>query len=207
MQPVHDLGGLLALAGWTMAPLYACSMVAATVSARKLVEFITEGVVGRDARVLREASLTPPRTLEELARLWEDTRTPLARVLAATARAARSDPDRAEAAALHAANEELDRYEGWLPLLAYVAQIAPLFGLLGTVAGMVELFASMEASGAAVSSAQLSAGIWKALLTTAAGLMVAIPTLGAHIWFTRVLEQLRRRMERGVARLLDGRTP
>ncbi len=65
-----------------------------------------------------------------------------------------------------------------LPLLAYIAQVAPLFGLLGTVLGMVDLFSSMQVAGDAVSTTTLSAGIWKALLTTAAGLMIAIPTIG-----------------------------
>ena len=106
-------------------------------------------------------------------------------------------------AKLRAAVAELDRYEAWLALLGYVAQAAPLFGLLGTVIGMVDLFSSMQMAGSDVSTATLSAGIWKALLTTAAGLIVAIPTLGVHLWLTRRLELLQHRMEEGVGRLLS----
>lgn len=70
-----------------------------------------------------------------------------------------------------------------LKVLEVIATIAPLIGLLGTVLGMVEAFQAMELAGAQVDPAVLSGGIWKALLTTAAGLVIAIPTFVAHSWF------------------------
>lgn len=70
-----------------------------------------------------------------------------------------------------------------LKVLEVIATIAPLVGLLGTVLGMVEAFQAMELAGAQVDPAVLSGGIWKALLTTAAGLVIAIPTFVAHSWF------------------------
>jgi len=192
------LWGLLTEAGWTMVPLYLCSLAALAVTLRKLLEFRLHGVGRSDALVALESPGADLPASTELAA------TPLGSVLQTAAKHRASGPVEAEAAAQRTALAELDRFEAWLPLLAYIAQVAPLFGLLGTVIGMVELFSSMEAAGDAVSTTTLSSGIWKALLTTAAGLIVAIPTLGAHLWLTRVLEGLQRRMERGVGQLLSG---
>lgn len=76
-----------------------------------------------------------------------------------------------------------------LKVLEVIATIAPLIGLLGTVLGMVEAFQAMEQAGAQVDPAVLSGGIWKALLTTAAGLVIAIPTFVAHSWFESKTQQ------------------
>lgn len=189
---------MLSQAGWTMFPLYLCSLVALAVVIRKALQFRLDRVGSFEAlaEVSREGELGP------LAERLAQGGTPLARVLAVAARTAAEAPDRAEGEAARAAVAELDHYESWLPLLSYVAQVAPLFGLLGTVLGMVELFSSMESAGDAISTTTLSSGIWKALLTTAAGLLIAIPTMGAHIWLSRTLELLQHRMEEGVGRLL-----
>ncbi|WP_304640572.1 MotA/TolQ/ExbB proton channel family protein [Pseudomonas sp.] len=72
--------------------------------------------------------------------------------------------------------------------LEVIATLAPLLGLLGTVLGMIEAFQAMEAAGAQVNPAVLSGGIWKALLTTAVGLAVAIPVSLAHSWLERRVE-------------------
>ncbi len=64
----------------------------------------------------------------------------------------------------------------------------PLLGLLGTVIGMIEAFQAMEAAGSQVNPSILSGGIWKALLTTAIGVAVAIPVSIIHSWFERKVE-------------------
>lgn len=191
----QSLWSLLAQAGWTMIPLYVCSVLALGVGLHKALQFTLDGV--GDTTPLRHLDDPDRSTLVD--RLTP-LRGPLARVMLV---AARTDPARAEGEASRAAVAELDRYEAWLALLGYVAQAAPLFGLLGTVIGMVDLFSSMQMAGSDVSTATLSAGIWKALLTTAAGLIVAIPTLGVHLWLSRRLELLQHRMEEGVGRLLS----
>jgi biopolymer transport protein ExbB len=193
---------MLAQAGWTMVPLYVCSLAAFAVLLRKGIEF-WRARVGRSALLHADTA-----DLAKLARDCEAEDSPLGRVMATAARNA-DDPEHAEDAATRAATAELDRFDAWIPLLGFIAQVAPLFGLLGTVIGMVDLFGSMESAGTEVSTATLSAGIWKALLTTAAGLIVAIPALAGHLWLNRRLESLQRHMEHGVGRILDaarGRT-
>jgi biopolymer transport protein ExbB len=76
----------------------------------------------------------------------------------------------------------------YLRILEVIASLAPLLGLLGTVLGMIEAFKAMEAAGTQVDPSILSGGIWQALLTTAVGLVVAIPVSIAHSWLERRVE-------------------
>jgi biopolymer transport protein ExbB len=75
---------------------------------------------------------------------------------------------------------EVPRLEQNLNLLATIAQIAPLLGLLGTVLGFMQVFQAVEADGLNAHIRVLSSGIWKALICTAAGLAVSIPTYAAY---------------------------
>jgi biopolymer transport protein ExbB len=86
---------------------------------------------------------------------------------------------------LFAAGSEIIREsEKRLSVLASIAHLAPLCGLFGTVLGMIEVFRKLESIGGRADIGILSGGIWVALLTTAFGLLVAIPTLIAHHYFS-----------------------
>jgi biopolymer transport protein ExbB len=79
------------------------------------------------------------------------------------------------------ADMELSRLERGLHLIGVLGKIAPLLGLLGTVTGMIDAFQKIQRSGGGpVNQSVLAEGIWQALLTTAAGLSVAIPVFIAH---------------------------
>ncbi len=109
---------------------------------------------------------------------------------------------------LRVARAELEALRGGLRLLEVTGTLAPLIGLLGTVFGMINAFQAMQAAGSQVDPALLSGGIWEALVTTAAGLVVAIPALAAFHWCDRTIEQGRHIMEDRLARLrvqLNGR--
>jgi biopolymer transport protein ExbB len=88
-----------------------------------------------------------------------------------------------------------------LPILASIAAAAPLFGLFGTVLGMIEVFQRLAALGGRADVALLSGGIWVALLTTAFGLLIAIPSLLAHHYFSRLVSGRSDYMELLIARL------
>ena len=100
---------------------------------------------------------------------------------------------RMEARRLAAAG--LDSMGGWLRPLEVIAAAAPLLGLLGTVLGMIDAFAALEGAGSNVDPAILSGGIWKALLTTAVGLAVALPAVVAFNWFERKIERAESRIQ------------
>jgi biopolymer transport protein ExbB len=195
-----SLSTMLGAAGWTLLPLWLCSIVGWTVILFLGWRFTWNGVGRR--RLLRQ--LDEPlgrRDFDAVASLARADRSPLGPVLLVALE--QPSPARAEAAAQRAAVRTLERFGAGLPWLSFLAQVAPLLGLLGTVIGMVELFGVLEAAGDQVSAGALSGGIWKALLTTAAGLLVAIPMLAAHLWFRRRLDRLRVGLELAVGRLLD----
>ena len=77
-----------------------------------------------------------------------------------------------------------------LRALDLIATIAPLVGLLGTVLGMIEAFQALQDSGARADPSALAGGIWEALLTTAAGMAVAIPASMALSWFDSISDRL-----------------
>ncbi|GAA4101472.1 MotA/TolQ/ExbB proton channel family protein [Zhongshania borealis] len=99
------------------------------------------------------------------------------------------DTQQARDEAYRGARLQAEQLSGHLRILEVIATLAPLLGLLGTVLGMIEAFRAMEAAGEHVNPAILSGGIWQALLTTAAGLIVAIPISVLHSWLERCAER------------------
>ncbi|MBZ8118603.1 MotA/TolQ/ExbB proton channel family protein [Roseovarius sp. LXJ103] len=85
--------------------------------------------------------------------------------------------------------------------LELIATIAPLIGLLGTVLGMIEAFQALETSGGQADPSVLAGGIWEALLTTAAGMAVAIPAAVALSWFEGIAERVQTDFEDMATRL------
>jgi len=99
--------------------------------------------------------------------------------------------------------EEMPLLERHLGILATLAAVSPRLGLLGTVSGMVKIFATIEAGGGAVDPGSLAGGIWEALLTTVFGLMIAIPSLIAYNYFTSRTQNLVREIRLGIRKLLQ----
>ncbi|MEX5726651.1 biopolymer transport protein ExbB [Rhodovulum iodosum] len=116
-------------------------------------------------------------------------------VRAALAARARLSEAKAREETTRVARGLLSEAETGLRALELIAAIAPLLGLLGTVMGMIEAFQTLEATGARADPADLAGGIWEALLTTAAGMAVAIPAAMALSWFEAVVDRNRRDME------------
>lgn len=98
------------------------------------------------------------------------------------------------------ATAQLEQLRAWLRALEVIAALSPLLGLLGTVLGMIEAFRQLELAGSQVDPAILSGGIWQALLTTAAGLSIAIPVVLVHSWLERRVERCGHQMEDAVTR-------
>lgn len=95
--------------------------------------------------------------------------------------------------------------ESGFRFLDSVAQLAPLLGLFGTVLGMIEAFQSLQEAGAQVDPSLLAGGIWVALLTTAVGLVVAMPTALVLSWFEARMDRERVTAERAIATVLRPR--
>jgi len=130
------------------------------------------------------------------------------KVVAAAIGALKSMPDdtaREETARI--AKRELGAARSGLGALELISTIAPLLGLLGTVLGMIAAFQALQAAGSKADPSMLAGGIWEALLTTAAGMAVAIPASAALTWFESVIDRIRRDVEDGATRLFVSEKP
>lgn len=125
--------------------------------------------------------------------------------LARAAMSALRDPqlhrDGAEAETARVARALLARARSGLRGLELAVVIGPLLGLLGTVAGMIAAFRALQEAGVQADPATLAGGIWEALLTTAAGMAVAIPAQIALSGFDAVVDRLRHDMEDAATRI------
>lgn len=101
-----------------------------------------------------------------------------------------------------AASHAIHELEKFMNTLGTIAAIAPLLGLLGTVVGMIKVFSVLMSEGAG-NTALLAGGISEALLTTAAGLGVAIPALIFHRFFSRRIDELVVTMEQQATKLVE----
>jgi biopolymer transport protein ExbB len=130
--------------------------------------------------------LRKSRLMEALT-LCEETPGPVAVVVKAGLRHASDDESAMRFALQEAALVEIPVLERRIGALAAIAQIAPLLGLLGTLLGMIKTFWLFNQGGNYASAVVLADGMWQALLTAAAGLVVAIPAhLGRHFLSGRV---------------------
>lgn len=172
---------LLGKAGFLIWPIVALSVIGAAVTGQRILFFMKAGRRNRalvsQVLVLVEAD----RVLDAL-ELCGRNPSPVADVLAALFQAWTLTESKRQALVKAAAERELRAVEWGLRSLAVIARVAPLLGLLGTVLGLVEAFIAFSSGGGQPNPAQLADGIWKALLTTVAGLTVAIPAMFAHEW-------------------------
>lgn len=126
-------------------------------------------------------------------------------VLARSAMAARRDASMNDTAAraetTRVARQVLAHAQRGQRPLELIATIAPLLGLLGTVLGMIAAFQALQTAGTRADPATLAGGIWEALLTTAAGMGVAIPASMALSWFESIEGRLRLEMEDAATRI------
>lgn len=98
---------------------------------------------------------------------------------------------------------EVPPLEEKLNLLATIAQIAPLLGLLGTALGFIRVFSKLQAQGAMANVQQLSGGIWEALICTAAGLAVAIPCYAAYNYLVSRVNAIVLDMEKAATEIVN----
>lgn len=171
---------ILLMGGWMMWPLTLISITATAIIVERLLLFSSFRFPPRNAPALLEEAVRGNRApllaeLENVERLRR-----FASLLSA-------DGPEKEAALRIEGEAVVKALEARLPLLSILARLAPLMGLLGTVLGMIETFSEIANAQAGVNMNQLAGGIWQALITTAAGLVIAIPSLFfLHYLQTRV---------------------
>jgi len=191
LRQVADLGGPVVLI------LLVVSVITLATVLYKLWQFSSAGV-GRH-RALRDAvDAWDAGDLAAALAALKQSKSYLAPVVEMAFSAKPDDTKRLEAEA----ETRFARLEGGFRLLDSVAQLAPLLGLFGTVLGMIEAFQSLQEAGSQVDPSLLAGGIWVALLTTAVGLAVAMPTSMVLSWFEGRMDGERVTAERAIATVL-----
>lgn len=187
--------------GWLMMPLLLASVLALAISLER-------------AWSLRASRVAPPNLLAEV---WGWIRnkqldadklrqlkasSPLGEVLAAGLLNSRHGRAIMKESIEEKANVVIHELERYLSVLGTLAMISPLLGLLGTVVGIIEAFMAINSAGMG-DPALLASGISKALITTAGGLFVAIPSMIMHRYFIRHIASLAVDMEQQAIKLVD----
>ncbi|SFB16854.1 MotA/TolQ/ExbB proton channel family protein [Azotobacter beijerinckii] len=192
---------LVKAGGWIMLPIILCSIVALAIIVERLW-------------TLRPSRITPAHLLGQVWRWIQDKQlnsdklkelradSPLGQILAAGLANSKHGREVMKECIEEAAARVIHDLERYLNALGTIAGIAPLLGLLGTVLGMIEIFGSFMGSGMANAS-QLAGGIATALITTAAGLFVAIPALFFHRYLQRRVDELVIGMEQEAIKLVE----
>lgn len=191
IQRIADLGGPVVLL------LCALSVVVLAVVLYKLWQFAVAGV-GRHKALLDAIAAWDAGDRTAARDHLGRSRSYLAPVVS-MALDGQTNADRLEAEA----EARFARLETGFRLLDSVAQLAPLLGLFGTVLGMISAFQALQEAGAQVDPSILAGGIWVALLTTAVGLAVAMPTSVVLSWFEARMDADRVLAQKAVHTLLS----
>ncbi|WP_071872415.1 MotA/TolQ/ExbB proton channel family protein [Atopomonas hussainii] len=192
---------LVKAGGWMMLPIILSSIVAAAITAERLWSLRPSKVtpahlVGQVWRWIKEKQLNS----QKLRELRSDS--PLGEILAAGLANSKHGREIMKECIEEAAQRVIHDLEKYLNALGTIAAVAPLLGLLGTVLGMIEIFSAFTGAGMA-NAPILASGISKALITTAAGLMVAIPALFFHRYLQRRVDELVVGMEQEAVKLVE----
>jgi biopolymer transport protein ExbB len=187
--------------GPLMYPILACSVLALAIFLERVWTYfrVNSGihVLVRDVEglVLKER-------IDEAIIVCQRSGTPLARILIAALRSAGKPREQLKVAVEEVGAREAAPLERYLGLLGTIASISPLLGLLGTVFGMIEAFNVIALQGHGT-PASLGGGISQALITTAAGLAVAIPILLAHKYLSSRADRMLLEMEEYSLHVVD----
>lgn len=188
--------------GILMWPILATSVVAMAITIERLFSLRRATIDTREFMDSIRSVLRQNRIAEAL-QMCEETQGPIARIMkAGIMKHDKSKADIREAIE-DAGHLEVPRLERYLSALATCANIAPLLGLLGTVAGMIKAFAQIQYKQGQVNPSDLAEGIGNALVTTAAGLCVAIPALIVFNYFVSRVENMVLEMEVSSSELVD----
>lgn len=187
--------------GPLMYPILLCSVLALAIFLERLWTFhkIRRGT----SELVREVeALVMKKHTEEALIVCQRAGTPLARIYLAALRSMGKSRDQVKTVTEEVGAREAAPLERYLGLLGTIANISPLLGLLGTVMGMIEAFTVISVQGGGT-PATLGGGISQALITTAAGLVVAIPTILLHKYLTSRMDRIVLEMEENSLHLVD----
>lgn len=193
---------ILKAGGWVMYPIILCSVIAMTIIIERFWSLrrryvLPSGLTQQVSKWVQEGGKVDNKRLEILR-----NNSPLGKVLAAGLINMEHGREMMKASVEEVGSQIVHELERYLNTLGTIAEIAPLLGLFGTVTGIIRMFAAIGVVGLGNPSA-LSAGLSEALIATAAGLAVAIPTVVFYRYFRGLVDELVVSMEQEALKLID----
>ncbi len=188
--------------GPLMWPILLCSIVSITIILERYYCFYwtktkVPNICSRVKVLLKDGKT------EEALRLCEEASGPVAHILAVGIHIRHKNNDEKEKLISRAGSKIIRQLDKHLRGLAVIVNASTLLGLLGTVTGMIRAFMKIQELGGRVDASVLAGGIWEALITTAAGLFVAIPTMVAYHYFEGRVDNIGVQMKDAAAELME----
>ena len=183
-------GGLLVI------PILFCSVLVLAIFFERMIRYAANRRRGKEIEV-KIADLMTKGFEEDALALSRQSNSPMGRILEKAIQARDLDKDTLESVIVNATENEVRGLSAYLQALATIGNIAPLLGLLGTIIGMIKAFMVIQDMGGKVNAAVLAGGIWEAMLTTALGLAVALPTMVAHSFLLSKVDKYEARLQIG----------
>jgi biopolymer transport protein ExbB len=180
--------------GILMYPILFCSVSAIAIIIERLYHFNRAGIDIAKFRI-RIKGLLEDGNISEARRVADSYPGPIAKVTLLALKDNYRDSMDKEEVITRIGSQEIRRLEGNLRGLSIIGNIAPLLGLLGTVTGMIQAFTKIAELGGRVDVTILAGGIWEAMITTAAGLFVAIPAMVAYYLFEGKVDHIANSMK------------
>lgn len=193
---------ILAKGGWLMIPIAIFSLISLGIFIERLL-VLRKSEINFNAFLLRLRQQIVNKDIQAALKLCADMDSPISRIMVTGIR--RHDQSREEIkdSIESAGRAEIYQLEKGFGTLATIAGVAPLTGFLGTVTGMIRAFMRIQELGGNVNATVLAGGIWEALITTAAGLIVGILTLLAYNYLVSKVQRFVFQLEISSSNLLE----
>lgn len=202
---IHNITGtfgFIAKGGILMIPIILCSVLALAIIIERFYS-LHRAQIDTQAFMARIREVLKRNKIMEAIQVCEDTPGPIAQILKAGILKYDRGKEEIKEAIDDAGRHEVPRLEKYFNVLSTIIAVAPLLGFLGTVSGMIRAFMSIQEKGGAVNPGDLASGIWAALLTTAAGLSVAIPVLVVYNYLVSRVDGFVLDMEKSATDLVE----
>ena len=186
----------LAKGGVLVIPIMFCSVLALAIFLERLIRFARVRIRG-SGLVEKVSQCMIVGEDQKAIEVVKSSDSPMGRVLKHALDVKDQDKEILETVIVHTTSEEVRSLSRYLQALATIGNIAPLLGLLGTVLGMIKAFMVIQEMGGKVNAAVLAGGIWEAMLTTALGLSVALPTMVAHSYLSSRVDGFQAQLQDG----------
>lgn len=187
---------ILSKGGVIVIPILFCSVIGLAIFFERIIRYAINRSRGKDIES-KVAKLVTNGDIGTALKVSEQSNSPMGRVLYKAIDAKDLDNQVLESVIVNATETEVRDLSSYVQTLATIGNIAPLLGLLGTIIGMIKAFMIIQEMGGKVNAAVLAGGIWEAMLTTALGLAVALPTMVAHSYLIAKVDKYEARLQNG----------